>query len=351
VYAICKNEARFAESWMQSNYEADKTVVLDTGSTDGTPDILSKLGAKVTVQTFKPWRFDIARNRSMELIPEDTDICVCTDLDERLEEGWREKMEILWTEETTKARLTYIFSHNSDGTPNTVFPREHIHKYGLYKWSRPVHEYPKYIGKDKEIITDMSSIVLHHYPDITKSRSQYTDLLEIAAEEDPLDSSVLLWLGREYMFSAKYRKAIDTFIKYLALPALIWAEEKSAAMRFTALCMNRLGERDSAKAWLNKASEECPYIREPYIELARIFYGEKDWKSLYDTCAAALKITKNTGSYLIMPECWSYAFYDYMALACYNLGMLDQAALYAELAYRLEPDNERLKNNLEFFRK
>ena len=36
VYAICKNESRFADRWMDSMSEADQIVVLDTGSTDDT---------------------------------------------------------------------------------------------------------------------------------------------------------------------------------------------------------------------------------------------------------------------------------------------------------------------------
>ena len=35
VYAICKNEAQFADRWMDSMSEADYIVVLDTGSEDG----------------------------------------------------------------------------------------------------------------------------------------------------------------------------------------------------------------------------------------------------------------------------------------------------------------------------
>ena len=36
VYAICKNEEKFAARWMASMGEADGVYVLDTGSTDGT---------------------------------------------------------------------------------------------------------------------------------------------------------------------------------------------------------------------------------------------------------------------------------------------------------------------------
>ena len=69
--------------------EADYIVVLDTGSTDGTYEKL-KEDSRVTVvkqEVITPWRFDVARNKSMELIPEDADILVCTDFDELFEPG------------------------------------------------------------------------------------------------------------------------------------------------------------------------------------------------------------------------------------------------------------------------
>ena len=69
VYAICKNERSFADRWMASMSEADEVCVLDTGSTDGTPQRLEELGAKVSVQVITPWRFDVARNQSLELVP------------------------------------------------------------------------------------------------------------------------------------------------------------------------------------------------------------------------------------------------------------------------------------------
>ena len=82
VYAICHNEAKFVERWMESMMEADEVVVLDTGSNDGTPDLLKSLGAKVDVKQYAkwgsiagykrivadgketPWRFDWARNEA-----------------------------------------------------------------------------------------------------------------------------------------------------------------------------------------------------------------------------------------------------------------------------------------------
>ena len=76
VYAICKNEAQFVERWVESMSEADEIVVLDTGSEDDTIQRLKEKGVKVVIELIVPWRFDKARNRSLELVPEDADICV-----------------------------------------------------------------------------------------------------------------------------------------------------------------------------------------------------------------------------------------------------------------------------------
>ena len=62
VYAICKNESGFVDRWMDSMQEADRVIVLDTGSTDDTVQKLRSRGARVYEEQFSPWRFDTARN-------------------------------------------------------------------------------------------------------------------------------------------------------------------------------------------------------------------------------------------------------------------------------------------------
>lgn len=116
VYAICKNESQFVDRWMDSMSEADQVVVLDTGSTDDTVERLKKRGAQVTVELISPWRFDVARNRSLDLVSEDTDICVCTDLDEVFHPGWRAALERAWQPGAGQATYRYTWSFNPDGS-------------------------------------------------------------------------------------------------------------------------------------------------------------------------------------------------------------------------------------------
>ena len=140
VYAIAKNEEQFAERWMRSMAEADRVVVLDTGSTDRTVPILRSMGAEVTVGEIKPWRFDAARNCALELVPEEADICVCTDLDEVFHPGWREALERAWTPGTGQARYRYTWSFTPDGKEGVVFWIEKAHARRGYRWTHPVHE-------------------------------------------------------------------------------------------------------------------------------------------------------------------------------------------------------------------
>lgn len=87
VYAICKNEEQFVDGWMDSMQEADMVIVTDTGSNDSTVAKLTARGAAVYIAHVIPWRFDVARNISLNFVPGDVDVCVCTDLDEIFEPG------------------------------------------------------------------------------------------------------------------------------------------------------------------------------------------------------------------------------------------------------------------------
>ena len=264
VYTICLNEEKFVDRWYESMKEADEIYVLDTGSSDNTVEKLKEKGVKVEVKKISPWRFDVARNESLKLVPIDTDICVCTDLDEVFLPGWRDELEKAWSDNTTRLRYIYNWYLDENGNPIISFYYEKIHKRLGYSWYHPVHEILKYEGVEIFSVTD--NIILNHYPDRTKSRSSYLPLLEISVEEDPNDDRNMHYLGREYMYYGKYNEAIDTLIRHLNLENATWKDERCASMRFIGRCYKNLKRYDEAKMWLLKAIEEAPYLRDPYME-------------------------------------------------------------------------------------
>ena len=165
VYAISKNESKFVDRWVDSMSEADDIYVLDTGSTDDTVEKLKKRDVKVSEEIITPWRFDVARNKSLNLLPDDVDICVCTDLDEVFNKGWRKELEKNWTQETTRLSYIYNWSLDSDNKPIVTFYLNKIHTRNDYKWTHSVHEVLTYIGKNIERETTVDEVTLNHYPD------------------------------------------------------------------------------------------------------------------------------------------------------------------------------------------
>ncbi|MBR3766882.1 MAG: glycosyltransferase [Clostridia bacterium] len=351
VYAIAKNEEKFASRWTQSMSEADEIIVLDTGSEDKTVEILSSFPkVKVYSETVSPWRFDTARNLSLSKVPEDADYCVCTDLDEVFREGWREAMEKAFDASPDILNYRYTWSFNPDGSENTVFNIEKTHKRHGFSWTHPVHEVLTFEGKGTAKRIFAEGVQLNHYPDTEKSRGQYLPLLELSVKEKPDDDRNVHYLGREYMYYGKYKEAIETLKLHLTLKNATWADERCASMRYIARCYEALGEKQQSFLWLLKASAEAPHLREPWLQTAEFLYKEKNWHGVITFINKALEINNRTDTYISDAAAWGEKPYDLLSIAYYYTGDIKKATENAEAALKFTPENERIKANLDFYK-
>lgn len=344
VYAIAKNEAQFVARFMASCAEADGVYILDTGSTDRTPELLCALGATVQAAAFEPWRFDTARNASLSLLPKDADVCVCLDLDEVLCPGWRQALEAAWVPGTTRARYTYVWSHTPDGGDGVTFYADKIHARNGYRWKHPVHEV--LVPEGPESCITIPELRIEHWPDDSKSRSQYLTLLELAVQEDPDDDRNMHYLGREYMFHGMWGESIGTLMRHLAMPAATWKAERAASMRYIARCCDALGDWQSAVHWLERAVNEAPTQREAPYELAKLYYRLENWKDCAWWAGITTRRTKRDNNYMTDPEAWGPEPFDLLAISDWHLGKRSDAIWAAAKAFSLSPNDERLKANL-----
>lgn len=344
VYAISKNEEEFVERWTSSIKEADYICVLDTGSTDNTVKLLKEKGVNVIEKEIKPWRFDVARNESLKLIPEDTDICICLDLDEIMLPGWRKELEKIWQKDTNRCRYIFNWKLDDENKPIISYRGEKIHSKNDYIWIYPVHEVLKY-NKEKENIILTDKITINHYPKPKDSRTSYLDLLELAVKEVPENDRNMHYLGREYMYYHRWNDAIDTLIKHLSLPNSIWKDERCASMRFIARCYQNLNRYEEAKMWLEKAIEEAPYLRDSYVELALLEYSQNNLAKTEEACLLALNIPKNTLSYINEPYTFDETVYDLLSISYFYQGKIKKSLEMINKALEINPHNERIINN------
>ena len=349
VYAICKNESKFIERWLNSIKDADCVCVLDTGSTDDSVSKLQKANVIVEQKIFDKFRFDVARNESLRLIPKDIDVCICLDIDEILMPEWRQALEKTWDNQTTRLRYVYNWSLDEHDNPRVSFYSDKIHSRNNYKWVNPVHEILSY-QKENECFKTTDELVINHYPDNTKSRSSYLPLLELSVEEDPENDRNTHYLGREYMYYGRWEDAIKMLKKHLELKSAVWKDERCASMRFISRCYQALKNNEEAKKWLERAIIEAPHLRDPLVEMALLYYQEKNWQKVITYCEEAKRIPINYKTYINEVFSFDETVDDLLSLAYYNIGDKEKAIIYAKKALEINPENDRIKSNLEIIK-
>jgi hypothetical protein len=339
VYTIALNESQFVDTWFNSVAEADYWLVADTGSTDQTVNKLRELGVKCEVIHVRPWRFDLARNIALSLIPADVDICISMDMDEHMAPGWRPILEAAWHPSTTRVRHTYHTHYTGMGTPSLTHFADKIHARQGYTWKRPVHETVFALGT--EHVVTVPDLVQHHVPDSKKSRGQYLPLLQLSHEEDPTCAQTLFWLAREHAHVNHTEQATEYFLKLLKMDH-VWHLEKSEAERWLAkLQPHRQLE------WLRRSVATAPERRECWRDLAQYHYAHAEWPSCYAACVQALQITQKTETYLDTADVWGAHLDDLAAVSAWNMGLKEQSESHAIQAVRLSPHDVRLQNNLK----
>lgn len=345
VYAIAKNEAHFVPRFCESAKGADLILIADTGSTDGLPDVAREHGAVVHDICITPWRFDLARNAALALVPRDFDVCVSLDIDEVLQPGWREEIERVWVQgETT--RLRYMF----DWGAGIQFYYEKIHAKHGYMWHHPCHEYPVTDGRITESWAFTNMLLAVHMPDPTKSRGQYMDLLELSVKEDPLCPRNAFYYARELSFNFRWREAIEACERYLKLPGATWENERCYAYRVMGRCYKELGEWGSAEKAFHQAAAEAPNTREPWCELSLLMYHQSRWEECFAFAMRALKITDRLKVYTVDPEVWGAQPHDLASISAWHLGLKDLALQQVSAALAHSPHDQRIRGNVDFMR-
>ena len=340
VYTIAKNEAKHVARWAESCKEADYRFILDTGSTDTTLYEAEQNKVSALTEVYDPFRFDEARNRALYLLPDDIDLCISLDMDEVLTPGWREVLENL-SPDINMVKHKVVTTFNPDGSEGQSFTIGRIHGRHSHTWKYPIHEILTPVALENSIY--VTGLEIHHHPDNSKPRSQYLEMLKLAAEENPNDERNQFYLAREYYFNGRYALAQHHFSRHLTISQ--WNPERASSHRYMAKM-----RPDAAEHHLYKAVAEDPTRRENWAELANLYRIREDWTACRAACEMAFRTKTKPTDYFCEPEAWGWQLHDNMAIACYHLGDHDEAWHHGTEAISLNPDDERLQANLTWYR-
>lgn len=351
VYAITKNESKFVDKWLENMSPADYIVVLDTGSTDDTVEKLRASGKvhEVRKVRYHNWRFDVARNDALAMVPSDVDICVSVDLDELFTTpDWATIIKDHWVSGTNKATYLYTWNYDSEGNPLTQITYEKIHSRHGWHWAMPVHEAltpnPGTVVSSVHIPGDL--LELGHYPDLSKSRSQYIDLMRLAVSENPNSYIQNYYLGRELYYHKQYEEALEQLSKTVEMPNFIRANQ-AAAYSFMGECYEALGHLLDAEEDFIQATTYTTNVREPYVKLIEFYYRHKNWMALIGAAHIALNIERSRTEWYENTNNYTYIIPDYLSMAYYKIGHRATALRYAQEALSHKPNDTRLQHNVD----
>ena len=341
VYAISKNEILHAERFAKACAGADYIVVADTGSTDGTQEALKALGVSVHQIHVKPFRFDMARNAALALVPEDADVCLILDLDEVPEHGFFDKVRKKWKPNSDLGWITMKTDANK-------WERDRLHSRWNWTWKYPCHEVNIWYGNRGTVDCDIRNAVIEHLPDNSKSRGQYLELLEMAVKEYPTDARMWTYMCREYFFYDRWQDVVDAATKKVEYGG--WDVESAAVCRWAGEAAHQLGNEEDARTWYDKGAEILPSQGEPWFGVAMDAYRKKEWQRCLDASLNALERPRSN-HYCYEAAVWEWKAYDLGGIAAFNLKHIDEAITFtAEASKANGPEQERIVRNLNFYK-
>jgi tetratricopeptide (TPR) repeat protein len=351
---IVKNESRVIRRCLDSVRPfIDCWVIVDTGSTDGTQEIVREALRDLPGELFeRPWKdFGHNRTEALELARGRADYSLVIDADEILAPAPGFAMPELTADE-------YLTLHEA-GASGTSFYLTQLVKSAL-PW--------RYVGVLHEVIqcdrphttARLEGIACKGFFDSARNvdaQQKYASdarVLEQALEAEPDNARYVFYLAQSYRDSGELEKAVATYQRRVAMRG--WAEEVWYSLYQIAVLTERLGGpfAPALEAYL-RAYQYRPARAEPLCELARHFREAGEYATAHLFARHAVEIARPSDILFLDHTVYDWRALDEFAVASFYIGEPDAALRAANrlLSEGKLPAKERarVEQNREFAKK
>lgn len=344
---IVKNEEMHIARCLDSVAElVEEMIIVDTGSTDRTVEIVSNYTSKVYSY---PWRDDFSDARNYSFSRASMDYCMWMDADDILEEAEKEKFLQLkqsLSPDTDIVMMKYNTSFDEAGKPSFSYFRERwIRNCTRYRWIGAVHEVIPPNGKI--IYSDIA--ICHKKVGAGDTDRNLKIYRKIIADGKFLEPRQQYYYGRELYYHKQYEEAVSVLEQFL-LSEEGWIENKIEACSICANCYYKLGQEQTALLTLLRSMSFDLPRAELCCEIGKYFLEHGNFHNAIYWYETALNTPKNefSGGF-VLPDC-----YDYVPLlqlcVCYDkLGDRQKAKEYNERAGACKPYSQAYLYNKRYF--
>ncbi len=317
--------------------------IVDTGSTDGTQDVIRRALADVPGELFeRPW-VDFGHNRTeaIRLAGTRAEWVLLMDADDVLVTAPGFVLPTLTAD-------AYTFRIENAGLS---WERPHLVRSALpWRFVGVLHEYLDCDAPHSTLPLD--GVTYRGSNDGARSRdplkfAKDAEVLERALAADPTNARHAFYLAQSYKDAGLLDLAIDAYEARARMPG--WAEETFYARYEVARLHERLHPRwRTVRAAYLDAWESRPTRAEPLCELARYCRGRGEWHQAYAFASIAAGLSRPDDRLFVDDACYRWRALDEFAIAAHWTGRYAEAVELGERLLCAAPTGElvRVAGNL-----
>jgi tetratricopeptide (TPR) repeat protein len=346
---IVKNEAAVITRCLATVKPwVDHWVIVDTGSTDGTQDIIRAGLADIPGQLHeRPWRdFGHNRTEALQLARGKADYLLFIDADELL----RAPDGFAWPDLVENAYYLHV------EYAGTIYSRGAMVSTRLeWRWAGVIHEYLTSTPASQFKQLEWPRIVVSH--DGARARDPKTyerdaAILERALVDEPLNARYAFYLAQSYRDAGQPEKARDAYRRRAAMSG--WDEETWYSLYEIGRMNGRLGApaAEVQGAYL-AAYQYRPQRAETMYQLARFHRERREFALAHLFARQAVAIPRPADLLFVDDDVYRWRCLDELSVAASWTGAMSEGrqAIERLIAEGNVPDSERprVEGNLRFY--
>ena len=385
IVTIAKNESktlpRMVKSASEFQARGGEIIVVDTGSTDGTPQVARDLGCTVFEKgaTFQQRideetareingkfvadgekaivkngdrLFDFATARNYAVSKATHDWVIVIDCDECFTQADLDKLaEVMVTPKIGRLEHEFVYAHDQFSQPVIQFRMSRFYDRRKFHWN------PKCIVH--EVLTTLEGAVntdtlylgpgvlkVEHWQNPQTNRSGYLIGLALDCFLHPDNDRNSHYFGRELFYRGLYKSSIREFHRHIAMNG--WPVERAQSMIYIGDCYKAMSRDDEAVVWWNKAFLADGTRREPLMRLAHYFFSKDDKHKVAAYASAALALPR-VGCYMDNENHYRQEPHELLYWALWYLGDRDGSADHWRKAAAYQPLNPKYLHDGQFY--
>ncbi|MGX5481508.1 tetratricopeptide repeat-containing glycosyltransferase family 2 protein [Bacillus thuringiensis] len=342
---IVKDEEQTISRCLESVQDiVDEIIIVDTGSTDKTKELVKKYNAKI--YNFK-WINDFSAARNFAFSKATKKYILWLDADDIIES--KDKKMFLQLKSTLDTKIDavsmkYNLNFDTEGNPTFSIKRYRLVKRNKnFQWHGFIHEYLEVYGN----LIDSDISIAH------KKEKAYTDRnLKIyqkqLAEGKKFSPRDTYYYANECKDHQLYAIAIEWYTKFLK-EKKGWVEDNIQACLKKAEChLNLKNVEKAINSCLHSFIYDVPRA-EICCQLGSIFLEKKEYDKAIYWYHAALKSSKPTNASFIRESCYTWLPHLQLCV-CYNRINNNEKSIYHnEKAAQFIPNHPSVKYNKDYF--